>query len=239
MRSHIALLGAVTLAAGAIGGPAFASGNTNTHRKVVAHSVQSPGRSLGAASTATTEHFIVTFKLRDQAGAESFVRAVSDPSNPQHGKYLSPSQFTKRYAASKSDVQKAVTWLRSQGLKTGAVSKSRSYVEVSGSVAAVNKAFGTSMHTYTKNGRTFSAPAKAVTMPSSVAGVVSGVVGLDHSRVLHTTNVRTNEASAQHKTARTLSSLGAKPNAKSGASDACSSYYGQYHLPLSRRRRSR
>ncbi|GAB3486763.1 S53 family peptidase [Flexivirga lutea] len=233
MRSHIALLGAVTLAAGAVGGPAFAAGNThNDHRKVVAHSVQSPGRSLGAASTGTTEHFIVTFKLRDPAGAEAFVKAVSDPSSPQHGKFLSPAQFTKRFAASKSDVDKAVAWLHSQGLKTGAVSKSRSYVPVSGTVAQVNKAFGTKMQKYTKSGRTFSAPAKAVTMPGSVAGVVGGVVGLDHSRMLHTTNVRTNEASAQqHKSAKTLSALGAVPAAKSGASDACSSYYGQYHLP--------
>ncbi|MFC6705852.1 S53 family peptidase [Flexivirga alba] len=231
MRSQIALLGAVTLAAGAIGGPAFAAGNTNNQRKVVAHQVQSPGRSLGAASPTTTEHFIVTFKLRDQVGAESFVKTVSDPASPQHGKFLSPAQFTKRFAASKSDVDQAVAWLHSQGLQTGAVSPTRSYVQVSGSTAAVNKAFGTQMHKYSKSGRTFSAPAKAVTMPSSVAGVVGGVVGLDHSRILHTTNIRTNEAAAQQKSARTLSALGAKPNASSGASDACSSYYGQYHLP--------
>ena len=231
MRSKIALLGAVTLAAGAIGGPAFAAGNTNGQRKVVAHQVESPGTSLGAAASATTEHFIVTFKLRDPAGAESFVKAVSDPTSSQHGKFLSPAQFTHRFAASKSDVAKAVKWLQSRGLKTGEVSPSRSYVQVSGSVAQINKAFGTQMHKYAKSGRTFSAPAKAVTMPSSVAGVVGGVVGLDHSRVLHTTNVRTNEAPAQQKSARSLSALGAKPNASSGASDACSSYYGQYHLP--------
>lgn len=231
MRTQIALLGAVTLAAGAIGGPAFAAGTPNHDRKVVAHGVQSPGKSLGAASSSTTEHFIVTFKLRDQAGAEAFVKAVSDPTSSQHGKFLNPAQFTNRFAASKSDIDKAVKWLRSQGLKTGAVSKSRSYVQVSGSVAQINKAFGTQMHKYTKSGRTFSAPAKSVTMPSSIAGVVGGVVGLDHSRVLHTTNVRTNEATSQQKSARSLTALGAKPNAKSGASDACSSYYGQYHLP--------
>lgn len=232
MRSKIALLGAVTLAAGAIGGPAFAAGNTNSHRKVVAHQVQSPGKSLGAASSQATEHFIVTFKLRDQAGAESFVKAVSDPTSPQHGKFLSPAQFTQRFAASRSDVQKAVKWLQSQGLTTGAVSTTRSYVQVSGPTAAINKAFATQLHTYAKNGRTFSAPAETVTMPTSVAGVVGGVVGLDHSRILHTSNTHTNEASSQQrKAARTLTALGAKPNAKSSASDACSSYYGQFHLP--------
>lgn len=232
MRSHIALLGAITLAAGAVGGPAFAVGNSNHDRKVVAQSVHSPGRSLGAAPASTTEHFIVTFKLRDPAGAQSFVKAVSDPSSPHFRKFLSPAQFTKRFAASESEVDAAVSWLRSQGLKTGAVAKSRSYVPVSGTVAQVNKAFGTTMHEYTKNGRTFSAPAKAVTMPAGVAGVVGGVVGLDRSRMLHTTNVRTNEASAkQGVSARTLSTLGAAPNGKTGASTACSSYYGQYHLP--------
>lgn len=232
MRKKIALLGAVTLATGTIGGPALAAGNgKDTGRKVVAHSVASPGKSLGPESTATTQHFIVTFKLRDAAGAAALAKAVSDPSSPQHGKFLSPAQFTKRFAASKSDVDKAVEWLNSQGLKTGAVSKSRSYVSVSGTAQQVNKAFGTKMQKYTKNGRTFSAPAKAVTMPASIAGVVGGVVGLDHSRELHTTNVRTNEASSQRRSARSLSALGAKPHAKSGASDACSSYYGQYHLP--------
>lgn len=230
MRTHIALIGAVTLAAGTIGGPAFAAGNDNGARKVVAQAVQSPGHSLGDTASQDTAHFIVTFKLRDAAGAASLVKAVSDPSSPRHGKYLTPAQFTERFAASKADVAKALAWLRSQGLKPGAVSSSRSYVSVSGSVAAVNKAFGTTMRSYSSSGRSFTAPAKAVTVPSSVAGVVAGVVGLDHSRQLHTTNVRTNERNST-KSARTLSALGAKPSGKSGVSDACSSYYGQYRLP--------
>lgn len=232
MRTKIALLGAVTLAAGAIGSPALAAGSqSDSGRKVVAHAVQDPGRSLGAAAARQTTRFIVTFKLRDEVGAAKFVRAVSDPSSALHGHYLSAAQFTQRYAASKADVATAMRWLRSQGLTPGAVSPSRSYVEVTGTVAAVNKAFGTTMRSYTAGGRTFTAPAKAVTVPSTV-GVISGVIGLDHSRELHTTNVHTNEVTPSgNKDVRTLSALGAKPNAKSGASDACSSYYGQYHLP--------
>ncbi|HWC23762.1 MAG TPA: S53 family peptidase [Flexivirga sp.] len=232
MRSHLALLGAVTLAAGALGGPAFATGAADKGRTVVADSVVSPGRSLGAAPAGAVEHFIVTFALRDQAGAEAFVRAVSDPTSPQHGKFLSPAQFTERFAASKPDIDKAVAWLRSQGLQTGAVPASRSYVQVSGSVAQVNKAFGTRMQRYLRNGHVVSAPARSVTVPSSVSGVVAGVIGLDQSRILHTTNTHTDEPTAQRSAAaKTLSALGARPNATSGASDACSSYYGQYHLP--------
>ncbi|RNI20867.1 S53 family peptidase [Flexivirga caeni] len=231
MRTHLALLGAVTLAAGAIGSPALAAGNSNSDRKVVAHAAQSPGHSLGVASGAKQTSFIVTFRLRDAAGAEAFVKSVSDPKSAQHGKYLTPAQFTKRYAASQADVDTALKWLRAQGLKPGKVASSRSYVRVTGTVAAVNKAFGTTISSYSSGGRTFTAPAKAATVPASM-GVIAGVVGLDQSHELHTTNVRSDEQTVTaHKDAKSLTALGAQPNARSGTSTACSSYYGQYKLP--------
>lgn len=231
MRSKIALLGVVTVAAGAVGAPAMAAGD-NGSRTVVAKAVQSPGTSLGAAKTSAKTSFIVTFKLRNESGAESFVKSVSDPTSASHGKYLTPKQFTSRYAASDKQVKKALKWLRAQGLKPGAVSSSRSYVPVTGSVSAINKAFGASMKSYKKSGRTFSAPSKSVTVPKSIGTIVSGVVGLDESRQLTTTNVKPNDVlPAGKKTASTLKALGATSSAASGASDACSSYYGQYHLP--------
>lgn len=232
MRQHLALLGAAALATGTVAStPALAAGHDTGSRKVVAQAAKSPGASLGVAAAKETTTFIVTFKLRDEAGAESFVKAVSDPSSEQHGKYISPAQFTQRYAATNAEVKQALTWLRSQGLKPGAVSKTRAYVQVSGSTAAVNKAFDTQLRKYSKSGRTFAAPATSVSVPTSIAGVIGGVIGLDHSRILHTTNSRTNEKTARLRSATSMSTLGAKPTAKSGVSDACSSYYGQFHLP--------
>ncbi|NNG39352.1 S8/S53 family peptidase [Flexivirga sp. ID2601S] len=232
MRTQLALLGAITLAAGAAATPAMAAGNPGgaKGRKVVAHAVQRPGQALGAAPQTSGTSFIVTFKLRDEAGAESFVKAVSDPSSPQHGKYLNPAQFTSRFAASQTDVSRALAWLRSQGLNPGAVSPTRSYVQVTGAVSAVNKAFSTSIRSYRSAGRTYTAPASSVTVPNDVGAVISGVVGLDRSKTLTTSNARSDET-GQKKAAGSVSALGAKPGGKSARSDACSSYYGQYTLP--------
>lgn len=231
MRTHLALLGVIALSASAVAAPASADGDGDG-RRVVGQAAQSPGTSLGAAKTSAQTDFLVTFRLRDAAGAAAFAKQVSDPTSAQHGKYLSPAQFTARYGATQQDVDKTLSWLRAQGLKPGKVSASRSYVKVSGPVSAVDKAFSTAIRSYRKSGQTFTAPAKSVSVPSQVAGVVAGVVGLDHSRRLRTDNVRPDDRGAQQdRSTTTLKALGANPNARTAASDACSSYYGQNTLP--------
>ncbi len=229
MKKTLTVMGAVALAAGTATTALPASAATNSARKVVAHAVASPGTLIGAPNTRSTASFMVTLRPRNQAALEAFVKSASNPSSSSYRKFLTPGQFTSRYAATSADVAQVKKWLTSQGLTPGKVSPSRSYIEVRGTNADIQKAFATTIHSYRTGARTFTAPAKALTVPAAVGNLLAGVVGLDHSRVLHTTNVRTDEVKALQSTR--LQALRATPSAKSGVSDACSRYYGEHTLP--------
>ena len=73
----------------------------------------------------------------------------------------------------------ARTWLRKQGFVVGAVPKDRLFVSASGSASRVEQAFGVSLGYYQVNGRTVRLAHGALSIPASLAGVVSGVVGVN------------------------------------------------------------
>ena len=65
------------------------------------------------------------------------------------------------------------------GLTVTAVSPSLNYVTVSGTVAQIERAFGTSIHSVSENGTSHFANITDPSLPSSIAGVVSGITGLN------------------------------------------------------------
>ena len=163
---------------------------------------------LGSAPAARIVTFSVAIAPRDAAGAQAFADAVSDPRSASFGHYLTPEQYTARFGATASDVAAVQSWLRGAGLQTGTVPVSNSYVPVTGSIAAVNKAFGTTMKSYHRDNRQVTAPASTLTVPAALAGRVSEVLGLDTSEVYRT---------------------GAKvsPNGASAGNVTCSTYWGE------------
>jgi subtilase family serine protease len=163
---------------------------------------------LGSAPAARTVSFSVAIAARDAAGAQAFADAVSDPRSASYRHFLTPQQYTERFGATASDVAAVLSWLRGAGLQTGTVPISNSYVPVTGSIAAVNKAFGTTIKSYHRDNRQVIAPASALTVPAALAGRVSDVLGLDTSQIYR---------------------AGAKvtPNGASAGNITCSTYWGE------------
>ncbi|MFL6161285.1 MAG: protease pro-enzyme activation domain-containing protein [Jatrophihabitantaceae bacterium] len=163
---------------------------------------------LGPAPAASTVSFSVAVAARDAAGAQAFADAVSDPRSASYRHYLTPQQYTARFGATASDVAAVLSWLHGAGLQTGTVPISNSYVPVTGSIAGVNKAFGTTIKSYHRNNRQVIAPASALTVPVALAGRVSDVLGLDTSQIYRT---------------------GAKatPNGAAAGNITCSTYWGE------------
>jgi len=129
--------------------------------------------------------FAVALKLRDEAGLNSFLAQVSNPSSPQYHHFLTPAQFNARYAPTAADVNSVRSFLTSHGITVTSVSGNRDVVDAVGSAAQVKQAFATNLGVYRQNGRQFFANDSAPMLPSSVAGVVQGVVGLDNHAVRH------------------------------------------------------
>jgi subtilase family serine protease len=158
----------------------------------------------GAASAASTRHVLpntkpswtaaaakvdnvaaaqaVTAKVwlapRDAAALDALATAVSDPSSPQFGQFLSEPQYRAQFAPTADQVAQVTTWLTGAGLTVTSVGADNHFVSVSGTAAAVNAAFGTQLAHYAVKGVLEQAPASDLSLPDDVAGIVQAVSGL-------------------------------------------------------------
>src|SRR5215831_15860036 len=145
--------GATALAVIAIAGPASAApqGRHPLHGSTPRWLHQA--RDLGATSSVQQVNFGVLLGMRDQAGAVATLQAISDPASPSYGQWLTNAEFDARYAPARSSVTAVQAWLRAEGFQVTKTLPSGMYVEATGSVARVEKAFGTSLHDYSYLGK--------------------------------------------------------------------------------------
>ncbi len=148
----------------------------------------------GAASGSTTVNARVYLAGSDAKGLAAYAQAVSDPNSASYGKYLTDRQVQARFGATKQQVAEVTGWLKSSGLKVTATTAH--YIAISGDKAAVEKAFNTELHNYTKSGHTYHAPSTAASVPASLNGAVLTVTGLDNAPAIAQTDSTTGDATA-------------------------------------------
>jgi subtilase family serine protease len=156
--------------------------------------------------------FRVYLGWTDPSGVAALARAVSDPRSASYGHYLTPAQFRARFAPSQAQVGTVRSWLRSEGFSVEYTPLNNHYVSAEGTIAQAEAAFGTSFGMYKVNGLTVRSPSSDISIPSSLAGVVSGVIGLDDSAQF----VHTNHTSGD-----------APPPPAFVSAQPCSGYWGQ------------
>src|SRR6266487_4663740 len=118
-----------------------------------------------------------------QNGAGPLARSVSDPQSASYAHYLTPAQFRQQFAPSQAQVGAVQSWLRSQGFTVDYTPTNNHYVAAEGTVAQVDTAFATTLRLYNVRGKTLRSPDGDVSVPSSLANIVTGVLGLDESAV--------------------------------------------------------
>jgi kumamolisin len=136
---------------------------------------------LGPVSPDLEIDIVVGLTLSDGPGLNRFLRE-----KPAVGGTLSPAQFADRFAPSPADYQRVVAWLRKSGVSITRVTDGRTTVSAHGTAAAIEAAFGTSLHQYQDGGGTFFAASASLQIAPEVAGQVSGVVGLSGTPGWHT-----------------------------------------------------
>jgi subtilase family serine protease len=138
--------------------------------------------SAGADASASQQlRMSVTLKLRNQAGAEALAQAVSTPGNKSYRKFVSAAAWRSQFAPTDATVSSVKSWLSSNGFTIGDIPANHRTVAFTGTVAQAEKAFGTSIKSFVKDGVSVVAPTSATSVPSSIAGAVTGVSGLDTS----------------------------------------------------------
>ena len=150
-----------------------------------------PKNYAGAANASDKLGFRVYLGWNNPSGAEALARAVSDPSNKKsYRHYLTPDQFRAQFAPTANQVAQIQSWLTSQGFTLVYTPKNNHYVSAQGTIGQAQAAFGVSFGKYKVNGLTVRSPSAEVSIPSSLAGMVTAVIGLDQSyEFVHTNHI--------------------------------------------------
>ena len=163
---------------------AGASTTSATARTILVGSVPSwaTRENYVAPAEATTDvGFRVYLGWTNPAAAEALARSVSDPHSTTYGKFLTPNQFRSQFSPAAADVAKVQNWLHSQGFSIIYSPQNNHYVSAEGSVSQLAAAFGAQFGLYSVRGQTVRSPSGDVSIPSTLAGIIKSVIGLDES----------------------------------------------------------
>ena len=134
-----------------------------------------------------------------QAAIDQLLADQQDPASPRYHQWLTPQQYAAQFGLSSSDIAKVTAWLTGQGFTVTGVANGGDFITFSGSVAQVQTAFATSIHSLALNGETHFANVTSISVPSAFAGVVGAVSGLHDFRLkprVHTSFVKPNFTSS-------------------------------------------
>ena len=95
---------------------------------------------------------------------------------------LSPEDFGDKFGVSSGEYSRLATWLRAQGLTVTRLVPGRLSISGSGSVEAIEKAFGVHLHEYVDGDGRFIATIDNLALSPDVAPSVGGVIGLEGGR---------------------------------------------------------
>ncbi|MGI4790670.1 MAG: protease pro-enzyme activation domain-containing protein [Janthinobacterium lividum] len=125
----------------------------------------------------------LSLPLRHQAELDDLLRGLSDPEDARYGQFLTPEEFTERFSPTAAEYARVIAYAKSMGLTVTATHANRTLLDVSAPAGQIGKAFGLHLLVYKSiaDGRYFYAPDAEPQVPSALASLVSGVVGLNNS----------------------------------------------------------
>jgi subtilase family serine protease len=186
--------------------------------------------SMGQLTSAKELTLDLVLPVRDPAGLDAFVAAVTDPASATYQQYLTPAQFTSRFGPTEADYSAVVRYAEQQGLDVIGGSRDGMDVQVQGTVSAIETAFHLTLRVYqhpTEN-RTFHAPDREPT--TSLGFPLWHVSGLDDYSIPRPMMISKHQYAAANGI--DVSSLAATKGTGSGpsgsflGSDMRAAYYG-------------
>jgi subtilase family serine protease len=218
----------LTLSMTAVAGAAASAQRSPAPRVALQGSLapaQERARPAGSVSPGSPVSFDLLLSLRDATGAQTLLQQVSSPGSARFHRYLTDAQWESRYGPSQAEVTKARSWLRQEGFTVGPLAQDRLFVSVQGPARTVERAFDVKLGYYRVHGHTVRLAEGTLTIPSTLAGVVSGAVGVNEylaAPALATPNLAAPAPAAAVRP-------GAEPPPPAGFRNPqpCSAYWGQ------------
>ncbi len=197
-------------------------------------------RQTGSPAASKKMTVDVVLPLRNAAAAENLAANVANPKSAAYGRYQTPAQFNAQFAPTSAQVAQVQAFLSGQGLHLDSVAQGNRWVQATGTVAQLSKAFGTTLHTYSYQGSSATAPATALTVPTAMAPLISGVIGIDTLTIQHHTDhvVQSSASATAAMSPHAVTAQGSQPPPPADCStfwdqneQKVPSTFGKTHLP--------
>ena len=155
--------------------------STPTKRLPLPGSERAPmegAREIGPANP--NEKVDVTLRLRSRAGNQPIVSDEELNKTIRQRTILSRAEFENRHGADPSSIARVEAFARDHNLTVKEKSAARRTVILTGTVAAMSKAFGVELKEYQHPSCKYRGRTGAIHLPEELHGVVEGVFGLDN-----------------------------------------------------------
>jgi subtilase family serine protease len=114
-----------------------------------------------------------------QQALDRLLAAQQDRSSPLYHHWLTPEQYADRFGLTVADLDKIADWLQAEGFTIRYRSRGRDWIAFSGTAGQVARTFRTEIHRYEMAGETHVANSSRPSLPAALAGVVTGLRGLN------------------------------------------------------------
>ena len=136
---------------------------------------------VGALDGSQTLHIAVALQINNRDALIQYVNAINDPNSPLFNNPLTVDQFVATYAPTAAQVQAVVSYLTNQGFTNIQIEPNHLFVTADGTVTQANVAFHTVIGQFVQNGVPVYANLTDAQVPSSLAGTVVAVLGLNNA----------------------------------------------------------
>lgn len=128
---------------------------------------------------------LIGLPLRNRAALDELLKQIYDPVSPHFRHYVSSEDFAAQFGPAESDYAAVTAFARSAGLTVTGTMPDRTMLEVSGTVAQIERTFHVTMRLYPhpRENRNFFAPDVEPSMDLAVP--ISHISGLDNFVVPH------------------------------------------------------
>ncbi len=134
--------------------------------------------SLGAMPATAPLNIVVGLKLRNRAALDSFLTHLTTYGDPAFGQLMPDATFSANHLPTTAQARAVMDYLTAQGFTNLRLAPNRLLIEASGTVAAVQRAFNTSLVRYKAGTRTVFSNVTPAQVPDSLGSVVLNVSGL-------------------------------------------------------------
>jgi subtilase family serine protease len=183
-------------------------------------------RFVGRLPAAQTMRIVLVLPLRNQAALDTLLKELYDPASPQYRHFLTVEEFTLRFGPTQEDYNTVIQFAQANGLTVVGTSRNRVNLDVTGTVANIEKAFNLTMGEYMHptEARMFYAPDREPTPNLSVR--LWRIAGLDNYSIPHPLLVHRNATAQSNVSGQPNATTGSGPSASFLGSDMRAAYYG-------------